>query len=1026
MNALIRFSMKNVAALVIMMAILFGGGLIVASSLKIDLMPNIAFPVVIVETKYNASAQDIIEKVTKPLEKKISGVDKIRSIESQTGEGVSLIFVTLQDGEDAVRKKTDLEALLQEVTLPEDIKPKLSTFGFSSMPSYYLALHADKGISQEQLEDHFQKTIKPAFDSLPGIDKMDVIGKRETRIEINLQGEALRNYGLNPQDVSSEIQKVLLNGPAGMVNLDGNKLIARVEGNITNIYDLDRIELLAKTGQSVRLDEIGKVETISTSDFVGRIDEKPAIGIVLYKTASTNMVQFTDSTDALIEKWKTTLPGVHFQKVFNSSVEIKSSISGLIREGLIGALLASLMILLFLKNMRMTIIVLVSIPLSIVIALLIMKWLDISLNIMTLGGLFIAVGRVVDDSIVVIENIYTRLERAQQRNESVILLATKEVANAITSSTLTTVGVFMPIGMVSGQTGQLFRPFALTMSSALMASLLVALTVIPMLAKVMVLGQKKIHVHDESKPTPLKTFYRRCLEWSLNHRIKTMLLSLLVFIGTMVPLTPQLAFTFMPQNEPSRAFYFTIKLPPGGSLKSMDLATKELEAVLRAGKDSEGKSLFTFIETLVGYNGSKYAQINNAHMYTEVTKAANVDQVKKEYKERLLKMLPTGSEVETQSYSLTEGSGGSDFQYNIRGTETDQIIQAVNMIKTEMKKMPELFEVKDSMSTLKSEIVVAVDQQKASQYGFTAGFVQESLATWLYEAPLGDQRFAQGTWPTVVKMSEADVSSLDAVRQIKLKSPANETVLVGDIAEVKRVESQSMISRKKQEQTVTISAKIIGQDKGRLSGEISAKLGQIKMPYGVTVDVGGVSEQIDESFGQLFLAMAGAIFIVYLIMVLAFGNASAPFAILFSLPFAAIGGVIALFITNESINITSLIGFMMLIGIVVTNAIVYIDKAQQLREEGMDVRGALIEAGLVRMRPIIMTAGATIMALLPLGLGFGTGTLISKGLAVVVIGGLTVSTVLTLIVVPVVYDLLESFKNRMKRIGRGKETNVTT
>ena len=335
-----------------------------------------------------------------------------------------------------------------------------------------------------------------------------------------------------------------------------------------------------------------------------------------------------------------------------------------------------------------------------------------------------------------------------------------------------------------------------------------------------------------------------------------------------------------------------------------------------------------------------------------------------------------------------------------------------------MSQFPELSEVKDSLGDSKQEVEVLVNQAKARQYGLSTGQVLGTVSEWVGKRKLGDMKFDNIMYETEVEMDPVYKNSLRALQNIPVSTPLGQTIRLADIASVRQIDSPVSITRENEQQVVTFSAKNSGRDAGGISAKVSAELDRIDLPSGVSREVSGVAEDIEESFGQMFVAMGASVFIVYLIMVLAFGNASAPFAILFSLPLAAIGGLLGLLLTGESINVTSLIGFLMLIGIVVTNAIVLIDRVQQLREEGLPVREALLEAGMNRLRPIIMTAGATVFALMPLAMGFSEGTLISKGLAVVVIGGLTTSTLLTLVVVPIVYEAIESFKLRMGRLFR--------
>lgn len=1017
MKGIIGFSMKNVSAVLIAIVLLFGGGIYAATTLKVENMPDISFPVVLVTTTYPAPPKDVMDEVTKPIEDKIANVEGLDILSSTSSDNTSMIIAQFEQSVDVDEKKQEIDSLLQDVRLPVTAsRPKAATFGFASIPAMYLAVNAGDGMSQTELDKLYKDEIEPAFESINGVDHIDSVGARETSVDIELNADTLSSYGMTPAQVSNAIKASLSDGAIGTVEFNGNTKMARVSGDLDSLYNLDNLEIATPQGQTLLLSELAQIKAVSDADFIARLDNKPAIGIHLYKTSEANAVEFSDAANELIAGWQQTQPNLTFNKLYDAADEVRESIGGLLREGIVGALLASLMILLFLRNVRMTLIVLVSIPLSVLITLLMMTYFDITLNIMSLGGMFIAIGRIVDDSIVVIENTFTNLQKAQERNESVIVLATRQVAMAITSSTLATVGVFAPLGMVTGIVGSFFRPFAVTVACALMASLLVALTVIPMLAKLLVLRGKIKH-HDEESKGRVAGFYERVLSWTLTHRIKTLLISGLLFIVTIGATIPLLSINFIPDMDADRQMSYTIKLPYETSLESTDLQTREIEAMLREAKDEAGQPLFTFVESLVGYANDDEPVDYMAQIYTEVNENADPKTVKKQYGDLILADLPQGSEVTPGS--LAGGGGGftsTDFSYSLKGDDQAALEQAAVLVQEKMKEFPELTDIEDTLSDDKTEVKITVDRGKARTFGLSAASIRESARAWVQKEELGDIKLDNVLYATTLQLNQADKNSLEQLGKMPLQAANGSTIYLNEVAKLEEVQAPASLSREDRSQLVKITAGIESENKAAVSGQVSQALAGIELPEGVSREVQGVSADIEESFTQLFVAMAVAIMIVYLIMVLAFGNAGAPFAILFSLPLAAIGGLLGLVISGESLNVTSLIGFMMLIGIVVTNAIVLIDRAQQLRKEGYTVRHALIEAGLVRLRPIIMTAGATIVAMLPLALGFSHGTLISKGLAVVVIGGLTTSTLLTLVVVPVVYELIESFKARVARM----------
>ncbi|MED4603795.1 efflux RND transporter permease subunit [Paenibacillus validus] len=1019
MNRITQFSMKNVSALFIIMLLLFGSGIYASGELKKENMPDISFPVVVVTTQYAGAPKDVMDEITDPIEEKLAGVEDIDSMSSTSSDNNSMIIIMFKQDVDIDKKKQDIESLLTEVRLPASAStPKASTFGASSMASNYLVVYADNGMSQTELDKVYRDTIEPGLESIKGLDHMDVIGARDTSLDIELDAGALAAFGLSPSQVSNAISAAVTKSPIGSVKLNGNDKMARVTGDIDTLYALEQLEIVTGKGDIVKLSQVAKVKAITESDFKGRLDGKPAIGLILYKAGSANAVDFSDDIHNQLESWHQTLPNVVFKSTYDSADQIRDSINGMLKEGIVGALLASLMILVFLRNVRMTLIVLVSIPLSILITLLLMWQFDLTLNTMTLGGMFIAVGRVVDDAIVVIENIYASLEKAQARNESVIALATKQVSMAITSSTLATVGVFAPMGMVSGIVGAVFRPFAITLACALLASLVVAVTVIPMLAKILVLrGARNVKAHDETKPSRFTSFYENVLKWTLMNRIKTLLISGLLFVVTLAATIPMLNVSFLPSSEASRTMYFSLKFPYETSFEATDEKTRELENMLMETKDSRGEPVFKFVEGLVGYSGNDDERTPYAsQIYLEVNENVDPDKVKEQVKAFIVSELPQGSEVEPRSLGNDFGGTTTDFSYSLKGEDQDQLVKAAALVKEKLHTFPELSEIEDNLSDAKTEVEIAVDQKKARAYGLTAASVRDTARAWIQKQSIGDLKLDNETYTTTVSLDKSDKDTLEKLGNLPLTGVNGTTVYLKEIAKVSEIQSAAALTREDQQQLVKVTAKINADNKNGVSQQVTTALNALELPDGVSREVKGVSADINESFSQLFMAMGVAVCVVYLIMVLAFGNAGAPFAILFSLPLAAIGGLLGLVLTGEALNVTSMIGFMMLIGIVVTNAIVLIDRAQQLREEGYTVRQALLEAGKVRLRPIIMTAGATIMALIPLALGLsGEGALIGKGLGVVVIGGLTTSTILTLVVVPVVYEMIEGLKNRVSR-----------
>ncbi|GKU77376.1 efflux RND transporter permease subunit [Paenibacillus sp. L3-i20] len=1022
MKALIDFSMNKIAAMIILIAILFGAGAYSGMSLKVENMPNISVPYLMITTPYQASPQDVMGLVTKPIEDKIANVQGLTMLSSTSSDGMSMVTLEFNEKVNMDKMKQDLESLVQEVSLPKGAgRSKISSLGFASTPAYYLAVYAKESMSQSELDQLYERQLKPSFEAINGIDHIDTIGARKTSLDIQLDASALLAYGLTPSAVNELVQSALSKGSVGVVKFNGNTGIVRVQGELNSLFSLENLEIAAPTGQTLLLKDLANIQAVNEVNFIARMDGKHAIGIHLYKSAATNAVEFSDETNKLIHNWEKEFSDVSFNKLYDSADEVRGSISGLLKEGFIGIVLASLMILIFLRNVRMTIIVIVSIPLSILLTLIMMHTMNITLNIMSLGGMFIAVGRIVDDSIVVIESIYANLQKAQQRNESVILLAVKQVAMAISSSTFVTVGVFLPIAFVSGMVGGLFRPFAVTVSCALLASLLVSLTVIPMMAKLMVLRSSKATDVQEHAGGKFESLYERVLIWSLTHRIKTLLFSGLLLILTIMFTVPNLPKALMPEGVVNKQMNFAIMLPSETPFDSTDMQSKVIEKLLRDAKDESDKPLFTFVEALVGYYEDDERVTNSIEIITEVNENADPKLVKDQYTQLIAAQLPKGSEVLPGSFAGGSGYSTTDFTYVIYGEDQQVLEQASTVIKSKMKESPELKEIKDSLGDAKKEMQVTINSSKARSFGLSNEHISALVGGWIAKYELGNIRLDNTVYRAGIELAPRDKSSLEQLGQMPIQAEGGAIVYLNEVAKLEEVKAPVSLDRESQKLMVRMTAKIDVADKAAVAARVTAELGQIELPTGVTTTTRGVSTDMMKSFNQMYVAMGAAIAIVYLIMVLCFGNAGTPFAILFSLPLAVIGGLLGLWVTNESINITSLIGFLMLIGIVVTNAIVLLDRTQQLRKEGYLVRHAIIESGKVRLRPIIMTAGATISAMVPLALGLSHGTLISKGLAVVVIGGLITSTILTLVVVPIIYEMIESFKERMSRMFKKSE-----
>lgn len=750
---------------------------------------------------------------------------------------------------------------------------------------------------------------------------------------------------------------------------------------------------------------------ISTGDenakYFARSNYKDGMVLSIYKTDDSNTVLLAKAIEDKISDFSRNNKDIKFNKINDSSIAVKDSVSGMMNEGIAGAIFAMIIIALFLRNLKSTIIAVVSIPLSVLIALILLPRFNITLNTMSLGGIAVAVGRIVDDSIVVIENIYRRLSLSNSEAENkaeLIEEATHEVGSAIAASTITTVAVFLPLSFISGLIGRVFIPFAYTVVICILASLLVALTVVPVMSRFMLSSKKIKHVEKEGI---LAKGYKKILNFVLNHRLAVLAVCLLTLLAS-VGLLSKIGIQFMPSSN-SNIINVKFTMPVGSSADKTNEEAMKFENYLKNRNDVVN------VASIIGDTSSSgnvlSNQSSNVGAFTVVLKEDTdvnkaVDEFRKEAKE-----FSKNGESMTVTTESVSGTQADNIQVIINGNNIQDITKAAGLITDKLKDMDTLNNVTNNISEKRPEISIAVDPVKAGNKGLTT-----ATAAALIKNYLGFTRITtidnstddnSSTIDVMLGYNPKDIDTIDKIKNLEIQG-AQEVVKVGDIATVEQKDGPATISELNGKQYASVSADVKISDTNKVTKDAKTKIEAIKQsfPAGVTYELDGSNKSISEGFSQMGMAMAVAVTLVYIVMVITFGEPLTPFAILFSLPFAAVGAIAALFIANQPLTVSGMIGMLMLIGIVVTNAIVLLDRVKTNRSKGMNIREALLEAGSVRLRPILMTAISTVMALIPLAAGFSHGSLISQGLGIAVIGGLVFSTILTLIIVPVMYSLL--------------------
>ncbi len=995
MNFLTRFSLKNAVAVFIISFLFVLGGIYSFSKLKVDQFPEIEFPQITIEAIYpGASPDDVNEQVVSKLEDKFDSLEGVTKITSSVYDSIGLINLEFPFDTDLDRVEQQINSGLGDIGLPEEADIKLNRLSFGAFPIYNISFFSSDG---ESIEEIMKDSVIPELKKIKGINNVSVAGLTNSLVQITVNKEKAEQAGLTLSSIKNQIYEKFISFPAGKINDNEVQIPIRVEEKLDSISALENLQLTSAFGggntQQINLNDVAKIESITEKSELARFNQKNSLSMAITKKQDANTVEVADQVMNVLKKYDDQLD---YEIGIDSAKDIEKSVSTLVKEGLLGALFASIAVLIFLRNARATIIAIISIPLSLLIAAIFLKQMDISLNIMTLGGMAVAVGRVVDDSIVVIENIFRRVRKSNEgMSDHVIIESTKEILKAITSSTLTTVVVFLPIGFVGGITGEFFLPFALTIIFSLLASLLVSITIVPILAK---FSFKKVPV--EKKEGALQRFYGRLIEKSLNHKFIILVLSFVMLFGSFA-VVPSLGFTFIP-NEESKILTTSIELPSSTSLEGTNEISLLVEEMF-----SNQPEIADVTAAIGARDFSTGLRLNNkASYFINLKDGVNVENTIKSLENKIEEIAQnenTDLKISVQELSTGGPPSNNNVDVDLFSNDLEALQEAAAIVEEYMNKNNDLKYITNNFSEKQKQFLIDIDSQKASDYGLSGFQIIGTVSNQTMPVNVGTLKLDNIEQSVQLSFDE-DVESKEQLESIMLFSQKG-PVQLSEIAEVKEIEAFTSIQKLDTKVYARVSGQVKGNNVQAVSSEVKSGVEKLDLPEGVSLTSGGGNDETVEIFQSLGIAIIVAIGLVYLTMLVTFGQARIPFIILSSLMFVPIGSLVSLFIVKEPLSVSVMIGFLMLIGIVTTNAIVLVDRIGQNRSRGLSIRNSLVEAGKTRLRPILMTAFATIAALIPLAMTNSSGTLISKGLAVTVIGGLTSSTLLTLVIVPVVYEL---------------------
>ncbi|MFF7180665.1 efflux RND transporter permease subunit [Streptomyces sp. NPDC008121] len=1011
MSWLSRFSLAQRALIGLMSIVAIVFGAIAIPQLKQQLLPSIELPMVSVLAPYQGASPDVVEKqVVEPLESTIKAVDGVTGITSTASEGNAVIMATFDYGDEGTKQLVaDVQQAVNRarVALPDGVDPQVVAGSTDDIPTVVLAVTSDK--DQQALADQLDRTVVPALEDIDGVGQVSVDGVQDLQVSVTPDTAKLAAAGLDAGKLVEAIRSGGGTVPAGSFAEDGKSRTVQVGGGFTSLQQLQDLRVKPAKSKAVRLADVAEVkQEEATRASITRTNGKPSLAVMATMDNDGSAVAISDAVKEKLPDLRKDLgAGAELTVVSDQGPAVSKSISGLTTEGALGLVMAVLVILVFLASIRSTLVTAVSIPLSVVLALIVLWTRDLSLNMLTLGALTIAIGRVVDDSIVVLENIKRHLGYGEER-EAAIITAVREVAGAVTSSTLTTVAVFLPIGLVGGMVGELFGSFSLTVTAALLASLLVSLTVVPVLSFWFLRAPKgtsedpdearRLAEEKESR-SRLQRLYVPVLRFATRRRLTSVAIAIVVLLGTF-GMAPLLKTNFFDQGE-QEVMSIKQELAPGTSLAAADEAAKKVEQVVASTdgvKDYQvtvGSSGF-----MAAFGGGTGA--NQASYQLTLEDSASYEKTRDAIDAALAKLDGIGD----TTIAAGDGFGSQDLSVVVKAADADTLKKASEAVKAEVATLDDVTDVQSDLSQSVPRISVKANA-KAAELGFDDTTLGMAVAQAVRGTPAGK---------AILNDTERDIvltSAKPATTMASLKALPLGPVKLGDIADVKLVPGPVAMTRIDGARAATITAKPVGDNTGAVSLDLQTKIDALDLPEGATASIGGLSEDQSDAQTNLALAMLAAIAIVFMLLVATFRSLIQPLILLVSIPFAATGAIGLLVVTGTAMGVPAMIGMLMLIGIVVTNAIVLIDLINQYRAQGLGVVEAVVEGGRHRLRPILMTALATIFALLPMALGItGEGGFIAQPLAVVVIGGLITSTLLTLLLVPTLYAMVELRKER--------------
>jgi hydrophobe/amphiphile efflux-1 (HAE1) family protein len=1031
---LAEISIKRPSLVIVLFTMLILGGLFSYSQLGYELIPKFEQNVITIATVYpGASPSEVENTVTKKIEDAVASLENIKKIDSKSYESLSVVSISFNSNakvdismNDAQRK---INAIISD--LPDDAKtPSLSKFSLSDLP--IITIGANGKMDEVAFYDLIDKKIAPVLSRVAGVAQVNVIGGQEREIQVNLDAAKLQGYGLSVPQVQQTILSSNLDFPTGNIQTRDQKILIRLAGKYKNVEELRNLVVSSQNGVQVRLGDIADVQdTQKIAEKISRIDQKSAIVLQIIKQSDANAVAVSEELIKTINKLTTDYKknGLQLQVAKDSTVFTLEAADSVVHDLLIAVLLVAFVMLFFLHSIRNSLIVMVSIPASLIATFIGIYLMGYTLNLMSLLGLSLVVGILVDDAIVVLENIYRHMEMGKNRVRAAYD-GTAEIGGTVVSITLVIVVVFLPIAMSSGLVSNIITQFCVTVIISTLLSLLASFTIIPWLSsrygKLEHIEGKnlfgRIILGFESYLTRFINWISHLLTWCLDHYKTTLAIVLVLFFASTIGLAAGgfIGGEFFATSD-SGEFLVQIEMPKDASLEQTNFMTQKAEAFLKT-QEYVHSQITTVGQTSEGFGASQataYKAEIDVKMIEQKERTEGASVYAAKIKRKLEKIL-VGAKVKTAPVGILGTAEIATLGLIVTGPNVESAMKFAKLAEAELKTIPGTTEIKLTVEDGNPEINVQVDRDKMAALGLTLQTVGGTMQTAYSGNTDGKFRAGEYEYDINIRYNSFDRKSIEDVSNLIFINSSGQQIKLSQFATIKEGSGPSQLERRDKTASVTVQGQNVGVASGTIVSQWQEKLDKLEKPTGVNYIWGGDQENQSEGFGTLGIALLAAIILVYLVMVSLYDSFVHPFVVLFAIPLSFIGAMLALALTNNTLNIFTILGVIMLIGLVCKNAIMLVDYTNQRRAAGESIRTALIQANHARLRPILMTTIAMVFGMFPIALASGAGAEWKNGLAWVIIGGLISSLFLTLIVVPVIYEIMEKL---ISKFSKGEKTD---